>query len=211
MSGALHEIVRASEDLLPVIVVGAPVQAEGGLFNAAIVIHRGRILGAVPKSYIPEYHEYYEKRQFRAARDLVSDEVRLLGETVPFTPDLVFACRDVPGVRARRRDLRGPVDADPARARTRRSPAPPCWPTSRPPTSPIGKDGYRRMLCEAQSGRAIAGYLYTAAGLGESTTDMAWDGQALIYENGQLLRESERFADRAGAHRRRPRSRPDPV
>ena len=75
----------------------------------------------------------------------------------------------------------------------------------------IGKDGYRRMLCEAQSGRTIAAYVYTAAGLGESTTDMAWDGQALIYENGQLLHESRALLRRAGADRRRHRSRPDPL
>src|SRR5437588_4807170 len=79
---ALDEIVAASERLAPVTVVGAPLRAEGGLFNAAVVIHRGRILGAVPKSYLPEYREYYEKRQFRAARDLVGDELSLLGTTV---------------------------------------------------------------------------------------------------------------------------------
>ena len=194
VSGALHEVVRASEDLLPVLVVGAPVQAEGGLFNAAIVIHRGRILGAVPKSYIPEYHEYYEKRQFRAARDLVREEVRLLGETVPFTPDVVFACRDVPGFALGVEiceDLWTPV---PPSTYTALAGATVLANLSASNIT-IGKDEYRRMLCEAQSGRAIAAYLYTAAGLGESTTDMAWDGQALIYENGQLLRESERFAD----------------
>jgi NAD+ synthase (glutamine-hydrolysing) len=194
VSGALHEVVRASEDLLPVLVVGAPVQAEGGLFNAAIVIHRGRILGAVPKSYIPEYHEYYEKRQFRAARDLVSEEVRLLGETVPFTPDVVFACRDVPGFVLGVEiceDLWTPV---PPSTYTALAGATVLANLSASNIT-IGKDEYRRMLCEGQSGRAIAAYLYTAAGLGESTTDMAWDGQALIYENGQLLRESERFAD----------------
>ncbi len=194
VSGALHEVVRASEDLLPVLVVGAPVQAEGGLFNAAIVIHRGRILGAVPKSYIPEYHEYYEKRQFRAARDLVREEVRLLGETVPFTPDVVFACRDVPGFVLGVEiceDLWTPV---PPSTYTALAGATVLANLSASNIT-IGKDEYRRMLCEAQSGRAIAAYLYTAAGLGESTTDMAWDGQALIYENGQLLRESERFAD----------------
>ena len=194
VAGALHEVVRASENLLPVIVVGAPVAAEGGLFNAAIVIHRGRILGAVPKSYIPEYREYYEKRQFRAARDLAGDEVRLLGETVPFSPDLVFACRDAPGFALGVEiceDLWTPV---PPSTYTALAGATVLANLSASNIT-IGKDGYRRLLCEAQSGRAIAGYVYTAAGLGESTTDMAWDGQALIYENGQLLRESQRFAD----------------
>jgi NAD+ synthase (glutamine-hydrolysing) len=192
--GAIHEIVRASEALRPVIVVGAPVRAEGGLFNAAVVIHRGQILGAVPKSYIPEYHEYYEKRQFRAARDLLGDELNLLGEAVPFTPDMIFACRDLPsfvlGVEICE-DLWTPV---PPSTYTALAGATVLANLSASNIT-IGKDGYRRMLCEAQSGRTISGYVYTAAGLGESTTDVAWDGQALIYENGQLLCESQRFAD----------------
>jgi len=191
---ALAEIVAASERLRPVIVVGAPLRAEGGLFNAAVVIHRGRILGAVPKSYLPEYREYYEKRQFRAARDLVGDEVTLFGTSVPFTPDIVFACRDVPsfvlGVEICE-DLWTPI---PPSTYTALAGATVLANLSASNIT-IGKDGYRRMLCEAQSGRAIAGYVYTAAGLGESTTDVAWDGQALIYENGQLVCESERFSD----------------
>jgi NAD+ synthase (glutamine-hydrolysing) len=191
---ALAEVVRASEQLRPVIVVGAPVQAEGGLFNAAIVVHRGRILGAVPKSYVPEYREYYEKRQFRAARDLVGDELRLLGDTVPFTPQMVFACRDVPAFVLHVEiceDLWTPVPPSTYAAMAGAT----VLSNLSASNITIGKDGYRRMLCEAQSGRAIAAYVYTAAGLGESTTDVAWDGQALIYENAQRLAESERFSD----------------
>jgi NAD+ synthase (glutamine-hydrolysing) len=191
---ALDEIVAASAHLRPVIVVGAPLRAEGGLFNAAVVIHRGRILGAVPKSYIPEYREYYEKRQFRAARDLVGDQLELLGNTVPFTPDIIFAARDLPsfvlGVEVCE-DLWTPI---PPSTYTALAGATVLANLSASNIT-IGKSGYRRMLCEAQSGRAIAGYVYTAAGLGESTTDVAWDGQALIYENGQLVCESERFSD----------------
>jgi NAD+ synthase (glutamine-hydrolysing) len=191
---ALDEIVAASAHLRPVIVVGAPLRAEGGLFNAAVVIQRGRILGAVPKSYIPEYREYYEKRQFRAARDLVGDELELLDTKVPFTPHVVFAARDLPsfvlGVEVCE-DLWTPI---PPSTYTALAGATVLANLSASNIT-IGKSGYRRMLCEAQSGRAIAGYVYTAAGLGESTTDVAWDGQALIYENGQLVCESERFSD----------------
>src|SRR5450432_215406 len=95
VEAALQHLVAVSVDLQPVLLVGAPVRAEGGLFNAAIAIHRGQILGATPKSYVPEYHEYYEKRQFRAARDLIGDRLTLLGSIVPFGPDLIYACRDV--------------------------------------------------------------------------------------------------------------------
>jgi NAD+ synthase (glutamine-hydrolysing) len=191
---ALERILAASEQLRPLIVVGAPVQAEGGLFNAAIVIHRGRVLGAVPKSFLPEYHEFYEKRQFRAARDVVGDELRLLGETVPFTPEMVFACRDLPGFVLHVEiceDLWTPIPPSTYAAMAGAT----VLTNLSASNITIGKDDYRRLLCEAQSGRTIAGYIYTAAGLGESTTDMAWDGQALIYENGQLLVESRRFAD----------------
>jgi NAD+ synthase (glutamine-hydrolysing) len=194
VAGALDEVVQASHELRPLIVVGAPVQAEGGLFNAAVVIHRGRVLGAVPKSFLPEYHEYYEKRQFRAARDLVGDEVDLLGTSVPFGPDLLFAARDLPGFVLHVEiceDLWTPIPPSTYGAMAGAT----VLANLSASNITIGKDGYRRLLCEAQSGRAIAGYVYTASGLGESTTDMAWDGQALIYENAQLLRESQRFSD----------------
>jgi NAD+ synthase (glutamine-hydrolysing) len=194
VNAGLEEIVRASAALEPVIAVGAPLLAEGGLFNCAVLIHRGRILGVIPKSFLPEYREYYEKRQFRAARDRIGDELTLLGHTVPFGPDLLFRCRDVSGF-----TLFVEVCED-------------LW-TPIPPSTfgalagatvlanlsasniTVGKAVYRRGLCEAQSARTISAYLYTAAGLGESTTDVAWDGQAMIYENGQMLAEAERFAD----------------
>ncbi len=191
---ALAGVVAASRELRPLIVVGAPVQAEGGLFNAAIVIHRGQILGAVPKSYLPEYREYYEKRQFRAARDLVGDELRLLDATVPFTPRLLFAARDLPEFIVHVEiceDLWTPIPPSTYGAMAGAT----VLANLSASNITIGKDGYRRELCLNHSARTIAAYVYTAAGLGESTTDVAWDGQALICENGQLLTEAPRFSD----------------
>ena len=95
---ALERLVAASAELFPVLVVGAPVRAEGGLFNCAVVIHRGAVLGVVPKSYLPEYREYYEELQFRAARELIGDTIDFIGRPVPCGPDLLFAARDVPGL-----------------------------------------------------------------------------------------------------------------
>jgi len=178
--GAIERIVVASAELRPVIVVGAPLEAERGLFNTAVVIHRGRVLGVVPKSYLPEYREYYEKRQFRAARDLVAGTVQLLGETVPFSSKLLFECSDLPQF-----SLHVEICED-------------VWVPIPPSTYgalagatvlanlsasniTIGKAGFRRLLAASQSARAIAAYVFTAAGSGESTTDLAWDGQALIY------------------------------
>jgi NAD+ synthase (glutamine-hydrolysing) len=191
---ALAQVVEASKDLLPVIIVGGPLRAQGGLFNCGFVIHRGRILGVVPKSYLPEYREYYEERQFRAAREFMGYEVEVLGQTVPCGNDLIFDAADVRGL-----SIHVEICED-------------LW-TPLPPSTygamagatvlanlsasniTVGKSDFRHMLVGGQSARCIAAYIYTAAGRGESTTDLAWDGQAMIYENGDLVEEAERFAD----------------
>ena len=192
--GAVGRIASESASLEPVIVVGAPLRAEHGLFNTAVVIHRGRVLGVVPKSYLPDYREYYEKRQFRAARDAVGDRIRLLSsEEVPFGADLLFAAGDLPSFVLHVEiceDLWVPIPPSTYGALAGAT----VLANLSASNITIGKAGFRRELCASQSARAIAGYLYTAAGMGESTTDLAWDGQALIYENGDLLAEADRFA-----------------
>jgi NAD+ synthase (glutamine-hydrolysing) len=189
----LERIVAASVDLEPVVVVGAPLRMEHGVFNTAVVIHHGCVLGVVPKSYLPEYREFYEKRQFRAARDAVGDSVRLLGSEVPFGADLVFAARDLTTLAVHVEiceDLWVPVPPSTYGALSGAT----VLANLSASNVTVGKAGFRRELCASQSARTIAGYVYTAAGMGESTTDLAWDGQALIYENGDLLAESARFA-----------------
>src|SRR5436190_2022292 len=194
VKGAIERLVRESEDLTPVLVVGAPLQFDAKLFNCAVVIYRGRVLGLVPKTYLPNYREFYEKRQFTSAREAISREVSFLGERVLFGNDLIFEAGNVEGFK-----LHAEICED-------------VW-TPIPPSTyaalagatvltnlsasniTIGKASYRRDLCASQSGKCIAAYLYSAAGPGESTTDLAWDGHALIYENNELLAESERFAD----------------
>lgn len=190
---ALEEIVSASSELAPVLIVGAPLVAEHGLFNTAVVIHRGHILGAVPKSYLPEYQEYYEKRQFRAARDMVSGQLELLGHSVPCGNDLLFAPNDLPNFVLHVEiceDVWAPIPPSTYGAMAGAT----VLVNLSASNITIGKSNYRHLLCAAQSARSIAAYLYTAAGLGESTTDLAWDGQAMIFENGDLLMEAERFA-----------------
>ena len=190
---ALGRLVEESRGLSPVLLVGAPLRFEGKLFNCAVAVYRGRVLGVVPKSYLPNYREFYERRQFTPARNAVLRAVQLLGEWVPFGSDLIFDAVNVPDFA-----LHVEICED-------------VW-TPIPPSSyaalagatvlanlsasniTVGKAEYRRDLCAAQSGKCIAAYLYSAAGPGESTTDLAWDGHALIYENDELLAESERFA-----------------
>jgi NAD+ synthase (glutamine-hydrolysing) len=191
---AIGEIVAASAELAPLIAVGAPVAAEHGLFNTAVVIHRGRILGVIPKSYLPEYREYYEKRQFRAARDMVGDRISLLGEEVACGNDLLFACTDAPDFVVHVEvceDLWTPIPPSTYGAMAGAT----VLANLSASNITVGKSDYRHLLCAGQSARCIGAYLYTAAGLGESTTDLAWDGQAMIFENGELLAEAERFAE----------------
>ena len=191
---ALRALVRASEQLLPVIIVGGPLRAQGGVFNCGFIIHRGRILGVVPKSYLPEYREYYEERQFRAARELIGGEVELFGERVPAGNDLVFRARDLRGFAIHAEvceDLWVPVPPSSFGALAGAT----VVANLSASNITIGKADFRRTLCAAHSGRTISAYVYTAAGLGESTTDLAWDGQAMIFENGDLVEEAERFCD----------------
>jgi NAD+ synthase (glutamine-hydrolysing) len=190
---AIAELAAGSRELEPLLMVGAPLRHEHGVFNTAVVIHRGSVLGVVPKSYLPEYREYYEKRQFRAARDVITDRIRVLGEDAPFGPDLLFCARDLPSFVAHVEvceDLWVPIPPSTYAALAGAT----VLANLSASNITIGKAGFRRLLCASQSARTIAAYLYTAAGMGESTTDVAWDGQAMIYENGEGLAEGERFA-----------------
>jgi NAD+ synthase (glutamine-hydrolysing) len=190
---ALVLFVAESVEVPGVQVVGAPLRVDQRLFNCAVVVHRGEVLGVVPKSYLPNYREYYEKRQFAAARDALAEQITVAGQTVPFGSDLLFVATNVDGF-----ILHVEICED-------------VW-VPIPPSSyaalagatvlvnlsasniVVAKADYRRQLCASQSARCLAAYLYAAAGSGESTTDLAWDGHALIYENGDKLAESERFA-----------------
>src|SRR5687767_6211147 len=193
VEAGLAQLVEESRDLSPVLLVGAPLRFEAKLFNCAVVVYRGRVLGIVPKSYLPNYREFYEGRQFTPARAAVSREVRFLGGVIPFGNDLIFDAVNVDNFALFVEiceDVWVPIP-------------PSTWGAFAGATVlanlsasniTIGKAEYRRSLCAGQSAKCIAAYLYSAAGSGESTTDLAWDGHALIYENNDLLAESRRFA-----------------
>ncbi|NTV62718.1 MAG: NAD(+) synthase [Oscillochloris sp.] len=191
---ALGQVLAASAELTPLLLVGAPLRFEGRLFNCAVAIYRGCILGVAPKSYLPNYREFYEKRQFAAARDALAREVQLLGQTVPFGNDLIYVAEGLPGLLVHSEiceDVWTPLPPSTFAALAGATVL--CNLSASNIT--IGKADYRRDLCAAQSGKCVAAYLYSAAGPGESTTDLAWDGHALIYENNERLAESQRFAD----------------
>jgi NAD+ synthase (glutamine-hydrolysing) len=193
VGAALQQVIDESHDLGCVLAVGAPLVVGTRLFNCAVVVHRGTVLGVVPKSYLPNYREFYEKRQFAAARDRPTDEITVAGQIAPFGDDLLFEATDAPGLVLHVElceDVWVPVP-------------PSTWAALAGATvlvnlsasnALVSKADYRRQLCASQSARCLAAYLYAAAGPGESTTDLAWDGHALAYENGERLAESARFS-----------------
>ncbi len=190
---AVATIVEGSADLLPVLVFGAPLRHRNRVYNCAVVVHRGRLLGVAPKSYLPTYREFYERRQL-APGDDVRGEIRLAGAEVPFGPDLLFAAGDVPGLVVHVEvceDMWIPV---PPSAEAALAGATVLLNLSGSPIT-IARAEDRRLLCRSASLRCLAAYVYAAAGQGESTTDLSWDGQTMVYENGVLLAESDRFAD----------------
>ena len=188
---AVLDIVDASTALMPVLVVGAPLRYAHRIYNTAVVIHRGRVLGVVPKSYLPTYREFYERRQM-AAGDDVRGAIRIGGADVPFGPDLLFTATDLPGFVLHVEiceDMFVPV---PPSARAALAGATVLANLSGSPIT-IGRADDRSLLARSASSRCLAAYVYAAAGEGESTTDLAWDGQTMVWENGVCLAQSERF------------------
>jgi NAD+ synthase (glutamine-hydrolysing) len=193
VEAALAALVQESSGLFPLLIVGAPLRTEQKLFNCALVIHRGEILGVVPKAYLPNYREFYEKRQFSEAAQALLTGIRLLGHEVPFGNDLLFKASDIADFNLHVEiceDLWVPIPPSSYAALAGAT----VLANQSASDITIGKADYRRMLCASQSGRCVAAYLYAAAGYGESTTDLAWDGHAIVSENGDVLAESSRFA-----------------
>ena len=191
---ALQRIIDATRDLNMILVVGAPLQVDASLFNCGVVLYQGCILGVAVKSYLPNYREYYEGRQFRPAEELFAETITLCGqEHIPIAADLIFEVSNIPNFRffiEICEDVWVPVPPSSFAAMAGAT----LIGNLSASNVTVGKSDYRRSLAENQSARCIAAYLYAAAGPGESTTDLAWDGHAMICENGNLLAESARFA-----------------
>ncbi|MFK3738839.1 NAD(+) synthase [Massilia sp. TN1-12] len=191
---ALGTIVEESRTLPLALIVGMPLRVNHVLFNCAVVVAGGRILGAVPKSFLPNYGEFYEMRQFNPSENTAATEIDLLGQRVPFGPDQLFQLEDQPLLRFHVEiceDVWVPIPPSSFAALAGAT----VLVNLSASNVVVGKSGYRHQLVGQQSARCLAAYLYTSAGLGESTTDMAWDGQSLIYEKGDMLAQSERFRD----------------
>jgi NAD+ synthase (glutamine-hydrolysing) len=191
---ALRQLLQKTRNLPLACLVGLPVAVDGLLYNCAALVCQGRLVGVVPKSYLPNYREFYEARQFTPGDTATRTEITLAGQRASFGTGQIFNLAGVPNFR-----LHVEICED-------------LW-VPAPPSSfaclagatvignlsasnvVVGKEGYRRQLVGNQSARCMAAYLYSASGPGESTTDLAWDGHALIAENGNIVAESRRFAD----------------
>ena len=190
---ALATVLRETRQRHLIAAVGLPVQVDDLLFNCAAVLHQGRILGVVPKAFLPNYREYYEMRQFAPAASARRHCVSLCGqENVPFGGRLLFRVEGSPAWTffvEICEDLWVPIPPSSYAAMAGAT----VLVNLSASNVTISKDEYRHSLVANQSARCLAAYLYTAAGAGESTTDLAWDGHAMAYENGFLVAESERF------------------
>jgi NAD+ synthase (glutamine-hydrolysing) len=189
----IERLIAASRKLFPVFAVGAPLRHRGHLYNCGAVIYRGRLLGVVPKVFLPNYREFYERRHFTSGEGVAGQSILVAGHEAAFGRDLLFAAEGKAGFR-----FHVEICED-------------LWVPQPPSTEAalagaeillnlsasnivIGKAEMRRLLCASQSARCIAAYAYSAAGAGESTTDLAWDGQAGVFELSEMLAETERFS-----------------
>ncbi len=189
---ALARILHRTRQSPMVTVLGLPVPLDGRLFNCAAVLQSGRILGVVPKSYLPGYREYYEKRWFSSAREATGEQVRLCGQDVLFTTDMIFDLADEPAVALSVEiceDLWAPLPPS-SRHAVAGATVILCPSAS---NELVAKAEYRRELVKVQSARAVGAYVYANSGVHESTTDLVFGGQLLIAENGTLLAEGRRF------------------
>jgi len=192
VGSAIDYLVDASRKLFPIMLVGAPLRHDGRLYNCAVAIHAGKILGVVPKTHLPNYREFYEKRWFASGRNIRNATIFVGHGEAPFGTDLLFTARQ-------KRDFMFHIEI----CEDLWAPTPPSdyaalagahiLTNLSASNITVGKADIRKLLCSAQSARTWSAYLYSAAGPGESTTDLAWDGQACIYELGNLLAETERF------------------
>jgi NAD+ synthase (glutamine-hydrolysing) len=192
---ALGQVLEASKEIPAIAVVGLPLAVDSLLFNCAAVIYGGHLLGVIPKSYLPNYREFYELRQFVPADYRLRDTIEVAGQPdVPFSNRLLLQIENQPLLTffvEVCEDLWVPI---PPSSYAALAGANLIINTSASNVT-VGKEEFRRLMVADQSGRCLAAYLYCGAGIGESTTDLAWDGHGLIFENATRVVETQRFLD----------------
>ena len=188
---ALSDVVSCSIGAYALIFVGCPLRHSGKLYNCAVAINNGKILGAVPKTFLPNYNEFYEKRWFAPAPEQ-SEEISLLGQTVPFGRGILFCCEQMQNLTVGAEiceDLWTPMPPSVTLALSGAT----ITVNLSASNECVGKSEYRKALVSSQSARLVCGYVYCSAGDGESTTDLVFSGHNIIAENGRVLAESNLF------------------
>lgn len=191
-TSALEQVIKETKDLNIILLLGLPISINNQLLNCAAVIQKGKILGLIPKTYIPNYQEFYEARWFSSSKDLIDHEITLLNQQVPITTNLLFQdktleeaifgveiCEDLWTV------------TPPSNQHTTRG-ATMIFNLSSS-NEGIGKQDYRKSLVSMQSAKTISAYIYASSGMMESSSDILFGGASMIYENGSLLKENKRF------------------
>lgn len=187
---ALARLARATRKLPLAVIVGAPLRHGSTLYNCAVVMSQGKMLGVVPKSYIPNYGEFYEDRWFASGAGITEEQILIDGREVDFGADLTFEINGAEFGVEICEDLWAPI---PPSSQLALNGAKVIFNLSASPEM-AGKHAYLRSLVAQQSARTLSGYVYVSAGFGESSTDLVFAGNGLIAENGTVLREAERFS-----------------
>lgn len=189
---SLVQLAEFTAERRVTMVVGAPIAHRGRLFNCAAFLSGGRILGVVPKLFLPNTQEFYEERWFSSAADLNDSELLWDGERIPFGSDLLFRAEGLPDCMIGIEICEDVWVANPPSGKQAVAGATVLLNLSASPEL-LGKMEYRRALVQNQSARCLAAYLYASSGPGESSTDLVFSGHSLIAENGTILAETERF------------------
>ena len=189
---ALEKVLNETKDIDIISILGMPLRHDNQMFNCAVVITKGKILGVIPKTYIPNYQEFYEARWFSSSKELITEEIEILGQLVPITTNILFQDKTL-----KEATFGIEICED-------------LW-TVNPPSNShalagatmifnlsssnelIGKQEYRKSLVSSQSARTISAYIYASSGVMESTSDILFGGASMIYENGSILAENKRF------------------
>lgn len=189
---AIKDLIQFSKNKKIVFIVGSPILCDNALLNTAVVIQNGKVLGIVPKTYIPNYKEFYEKRWFLSGEHIVSKEITLFQQTIPIGTDLLFTCENVSNFTFGIEICEDVWSVQPKSNDLSLGGATVLFNLSAS-NETIGKYAYRKNLIKMQSAKTITGYVYASSGVNESTTDLLFSGTSMIYENGTLLSENKRF------------------
>lgn len=189
---ALEQVLNETKDIDIISILGMPLRHDNQLFNCAVVTTKGKILGVIPKTYIPNYQEFYEARWFSSSKELITEEIEILGQLVPITTNILFQDKTLKEATFGIEICEDLWTVNPPSNNHALAGATMIFNLSSS-NELIGKQEYRKSLVSSQSARTISAYIYASSGVMESTSDILFGGASMIYENGSILAENKRF------------------